>query len=487
LVRTQPRSAPYPSGSVTVQFHFSTVVWGPSHTSVFVDLNLPSLLAPNNLPAFVARHKVLYRIFTSSADVERISASPAFRRAQQFATFEFIEAIKEHPAQPIARHHELWRQSAATAGAKGAMVLFIAPDVVWSNGSLRHVGEIVEKGKRVIFMSHLRVTEESCLPILRKLNGGPQHPVIDMSSRDMVALALRHIHPLAITYLRGSRNFPVHPEFILWPVGSEGLLMRVLVRELFAYDPALIDLNEQSLVAHALDPQVTHVIADSDDVFSLSLTPGLQDVEWYMKPQPLEPMKIASWWLSYDSPVNDMVVARHFRIHSGSRTPALWRAAERQSDILIQKLAGLREVLRVLIAMGYPEASQARRVVALALGTTRLGQMVRGPRRRLTLLLPNNRAVVRWLISGGDDILRPERRRALVDLILDHVIEEDPSFKPNSHGTVTTLGGRRRKLARVDDALQIDGVRVQEPALDVGPHRAYVVDAVLPRATPARP
>jgi hypothetical protein len=463
-----------------LQVHFSTVVWGPWHTAAFLEVNLPSLLAPGNLPAFAARHKILYRIFTSPPDARRITASAAFRRAQQIATFELVEAILEHPAQPIAVHHMLWRRSAEMARADGAMVLYVPPDVAWSNGSLGHVADVVAQGKRIIFMSYLRVVHESCVPVLQQLRGGNENPVIDMSSRDMVALALRHIHPLAVTYLRDSGNFPVHPEMILWPVGGEGLLMRVLVRELFACDPKLVNLNRQALVAHELDPGLTHIVTDSDDLFSVSLAPALQDIEWYMKPQLLEPFKIASWWLAYDSPVNDMVAARHFHIHPGPRTPALWKAVERQSDALIRKLAGLREMLRVLGEMRHPKTTQARRVLALAVASTRIGQRLGGRRQPLTLFLPRDPAVVSWLMEGGDALLQPKQGRALIDLILDHAIEGATRLKPDC--VVTTLGGRQRQLRLQEGSLQIDGVRLEEPAHDVGPHRAYIIDGVLPRA-----
>src|SRR5689334_4148553 len=94
-----------------VLFHFSTVVWGPWHVGAFLDVNLPSLLAPGNLPAFAARHKVIYRIFTSPRDVARIVASPAFKEAQTLVTIELIECPVDNAESPIAMHHLLWRRS----------------------------------------------------------------------------------------------------------------------------------------------------------------------------------------------------------------------------------------------------------------------------------------------------------------------------------------------------------------------------------------
>ena len=82
-------------------FHFSTAVWGPWHTGAFLTVNLPSLLAPANLPAFAAAHKVVYRIFTSAAEARQIAASAAFQRARELVEFEFVECIIGQPLSLI--------------------------------------------------------------------------------------------------------------------------------------------------------------------------------------------------------------------------------------------------------------------------------------------------------------------------------------------------------------------------------------------------
>jgi hypothetical protein len=468
-----------------VLFHFSTAVWGPWHTGAFLTVNLPSLLAAANLPAFAARHKVLYRIFTSAADARQIAASPAFQRARELLDVEFVECITAQPAAPIAMHHAIWRRSIVEARRAGAMILFIPPDVVWSNGSFAHVAELAASGKRAIVITYLRVLPETCLPEVERLYRRPAAPVIDAPARGLVDLAMRHIHPLALTYMRDSANFPVHPEFVLWPVRGEGLLMRVLVREMFAFDPQWIELNEQALVAHRIDPDIVHIVTDSDDLFSLSLAPADQDIEWYAAPQTLQPLKIASWWLGYDSPLNDLVAAKYFHIHAGPCTPAKWRSVGRQSDVLIQRITGLREVLRVLSAMARPDIEQARRVLAAALAETRLARVLRGT-ARARLLLPDNRAVIRWLLDGGDAMLRPAAARRLTDLILDHAIIGEGEFRRGEEAALTTARGTARMLTWRDTTPLIDGVALRLPAFEVGPHLAYVADRVLPATAPVR-
>ena len=468
-----------------VLFHFSTVVWGPWHVGAFLDVNLPSLLALGNLPAFAARHKVVYRIFTSPRDVQRIVSSPAFKQAQTLVSIELVECPVDNAASPIAMHHLLWRRSIDEAREAGAMILFVPPDVIWANGSLGHVADLAAQGKRAIFMTYVRVMQETCVPEVRRLFASPASPVINASPRELVDLAMRHVHPLTITYMRHSPNFPIHPEFVLWPVAGEGLLMRVLVREMFAYDPKMVDLNQQALVAHHLDPDLVHCITDSDDLFALSLAPANKDIEWYLKPRTVDVLELARWWLSYDSPINDLVAGKYFYIHSGSRSPDKWRQAELGSDVLLQRATGTREILRVLSVMDRPELQRARQIVALALVETRLARMVR-LRGRGTLLVPRNAAILRWLLEGGDALLQPKNARRLAAFILDHIIVGRVQFRTGEPSVLETASGALRHLTWQDGTALVDGVAVKSPGFELGQYRTYVTDSVLPAVMPAR-
>ena len=458
-----------------MHFHFSTVVWGPWHTKVFLDVNLPSLLAPDNLAAFAAQHQVTYRIFTSRRDVPKITSSPAFQRARAIVPFELIECPVENTDNPIGMHHTLWRRSIAEAKQAGAMILFVPPDVAWSNGAFNHIAQIAARGKKVIFITYVRVVSETCIPELRRRYLNADGVSINVPPRSLVELALQFVHPLALTYLRDSPNFPIHPELVLWSVPGEGFLMRVLVREMFAYDPGLLELNHQALPAHPLDLDEVHYITDSDDLFALSFAPLAKDIEWYDQPQRLDPLKVGSWWLTYDSPANDVVARHYFRIHTGPRTPRKWRRAELESDVLIRRLTGTREILRVLTAMRRDELLYAQQVLALALAETKLARLARidGP---VTLLIPRNAGMLRWLFSEGESLLRPGPSRKLVDFILDHALVGRLPTQTVNNEILTTLRGGRRRLTWRGDTPLIDDVPLEHPGFPVSQDWSYVTD-----------
>jgi hypothetical protein len=464
------------SEEIKADFHFSTVVWGPWHLGVYLDANLPSLLADNNLLAFAGMHRVRYRIFTAKGDIPRIEASPAFQRAREIVPFELIACPVEQASNPIAMHHQLWRRSIDEARAAGAMILFVPPDVIWSNGSLGHVAGHFARGKRAVFMTYMRVISETCVPETRRLYLGADGVTIDAPSRGLVELALQHIHPLTLTYVRDSPNFPIHPEFILWPVPGEGFLMRVLVREMFAYDPSIFELNQQALLAEPPDPNLVHYITDSDDLFSLSLAPLTKDIDWYARPQRLDPVKIGNWWLTYDSPANDAVASRYFYVHRTPRTADKWRPAEIASDILVRRIAGSRELLRVARAINAEEVMHARQVLGLAIAETKLPRFARwsGP---VTLLIPKNAGMRSWLLGGGEELLRPERSSELVRRMLHHVILGRLPRNGTGRSIVKTAAGGERELTWRGAAPIIDGVALDPPGYAVVSDWSYASEA----------
>src|SRR5258708_180382 len=69
-------------------FNFILTVWGRSHTQVFLDVGLPSLLAPGNLSGINAREQSRFHLFTRSEDLVAIEAAPAFRHLRQLISID---------------------------------------------------------------------------------------------------------------------------------------------------------------------------------------------------------------------------------------------------------------------------------------------------------------------------------------------------------------------------------------------------------------
>lgn len=448
----------------------ATAVWGDWHLGIFLDVNLPTLLEPGNLPVLARQHRPHYRIQTRVADVPRIRASPSFERLSALMPVD-LEIIPDRDLEdPIAAHVAAWRESIDAARKAGRFIVLMPPDVLWSAGSLGHVSAMLQVGKRAIFVPFLRVTSNGFLPDFRSRYGGGDGPIA-IPGQELVGFCFDHIHPLMGAYLRDSRYFPSHAEMVLWAVEGEGLSVRSLARELFAFDTGAISLSPAQLIEDPMDPALLHMPADSDLLFGVSLAPLGKDARWHLSAWQLVSLDLAQWWLTYDSPVNDYVAGIRLRWHERPISEAVWRVREMAGDLLIRRAAIEREGLRLVAWMGADEHAdqllQVSQLASLVVLNGVLARALRGlPRTRGTevvVCLPEDAALDSVWITVWPRLLS-SAGRGLERFLRDHVgIAQAPvscdggSSEPIE---IAFLGGVRRTLRWSGERGQLDAVAV---------------------------
>ena len=70
------------------------------------------------------------------------------------------------------------------------------PDVAWADGSFAQLRAALEGGKRAIFMTYPRVISETIVTALVDRFPRNSDDAMTVPPNDMMALAIRHIHPL---------------------------------------------------------------------------------------------------------------------------------------------------------------------------------------------------------------------------------------------------------------------------------------------------
>ncbi len=286
---------------------------------MFLHANLPTMLAAKNLPAFAAGTECEYLIYTTPHDAAELKRSPAFARLRSILSVTLRLFKPSRTKNPIALHHNIWRQATKRAGRQGAFIVLMPPDVLWANGSFASLLGALKTGKTAIFMTYPRVVSETIVPAMAKQFVPDADGSSSISATDLMALAMTHIHPLMAAYSRFSTHFPVHPKMILWPVEGDGFVLRLLARELFCFQPGRYALNAQSLLSKLPPSEEIQVFCDSREFLGLSLTPLWKDMEWYLKRRQLDPLFVGRWWISYDSPVNDYISTFNLRFTCGLR------------------------------------------------------------------------------------------------------------------------------------------------------------------------
>jgi len=334
-------------------FFFMTVFWGDEFRSYFTDYCVPSLLAPQNLPCLSDVSGNRFLICTTDSDQEIVRRSPIFEELSKHIQVQFVSMETPGPGSDRYRFMSLgdkaMTQMAHSARAYGT---FIAPDAMFSNGSIATLKRLALQGKRCVYWFALRFAKE---PIFAKLKerGLPRigEPIV-LSGRELCRLALDHLHPEIARCEWNSPTFTFAPISCFWRVpDGQGIVLHS-----HSWGPALgsyaeLDTHDSSTFdtwardgdyayrnwGAELDERVT-ALSDSDEIMMVSFTP--QDE----RPEPVvvnTTKGMALRALSY-SDVMDPLRRRLMRIpvllHGGDLTPDFQRTVAEASEVLSREL-----------------------------------------------------------------------------------------------------------------------------------------------------
>ena len=466
-----------------------TAVWGRWHIDAFLNINLPTLLAPGNFPVLAKTCDIHYVIYTNRHDQAELKESTIISVLSLLMTVE-IRLLEDHVLMdPIAAHHLAWERATDEAKKAGSFILMMPPDVAWADRSFGNVGHLLSEGYRAIFMTYLRAEENSfsaTLGMERKSEDGS----LSISSDRMVELCINCLHPLMAAYLADSEYFPIHPEMMIWAVPGEGLLVRVLAREMFLFDPREITLNKMRLPKDSVSPEDGYFIADSEELFGVSLAPIGKDAEWHLTPHHADPIEVGGWWSVYDSGVNDFIVSHHIRWHFAPTTESKWKAKERQSDLFIRRAAAVREGIRFWQIAHKLHLPKVAGLIAVAAQNGIMPRALVGRGKTVAVLLPTERAFDNLDVDHFNRLYTFEGSQKLSRLLRAHIImlddidalEEDPILEWAKKGRSRVVAGRGEWSYSMSykDEVFIEGFRLM-PGLpvSVGNHKVYLIEGIL--------
>ncbi len=467
---------------MTTSCHILTAVWGAWHSEVFLSLQLPSLLAPGNLPALHAAVPTTYRIQTSQSDAPRFEAAPGVAALRRILPVE-IEALPDDDFRhPVETHLAIWHDGVDRARAAGAYFMALPADMLWADGAFSHLAGRLASGEAAVYALFIRATLETIAEELGWRPGGPPLTAGALPPRDLVGLALRHLHPLHAAYRRDSAHFPFHPEYIVWPVRDEGLLMRSLATTALIFAPQRCAVDHHFSLLEGTDLDTVGFIDDSDDFFGVSLTPLLKDLNWFFTWQDLDIETVGAWWDVFDGHAHDRLADRRIRFHAVEPTPSAWRQAELRSDFLVGQCRIARDLIQIgrfFHHMGYRAASEH---LALAIATGRLRRRIRRRRGPFTVFCPADAALAR---PG-------EGEAASLEHILAHVVEdkiEAPADDVGAPVVLQSLAGSPINITGGPTGMIVNGISVIATHHLPNGYLVHIIDGVFdkPTSLPVRP
>lgn len=338
-----------------------TAVWGAEFVELFLDVCVPNQLSPDNLPALPPGSR--YRVFTTSADVPRLEASPRLDALRRVLKVDVVN-VDMTEADRSAKPRERWnthkrmiachRRAAADAAIEGRALIFLAPDFVLAEGTIAGLVRLHSGGARAVLTANLRLSREAFLAELSARAGGAA-----IAPRELVGLAMCHLHPWSRSLMADGTSTSDNPTAVHWPVSSGDRLEGVLVRSFYLH-PMLVDpVRRTALPGGPIDshyvrdccPDVRqcHVVDDSDELIVFELSPVDRAIGRQIQRHGVSPLRLAAATASCDRHQQSNW-QRMIRIHAGEGDEQ-WTAAEAASSRFARGFEHYRPCGRVLVVM----------------------------------------------------------------------------------------------------------------------------------------
>ncbi|HEV2171401.1 MAG TPA: hypothetical protein VGR40_10655, partial [Candidatus Binatus sp.] len=204
-------------------------VWGEAYVAKVLSITLPAVLAPGNLPALCGMFDVELVVVTESRLFDLVRRSRSFQAAETVCVVRLVPLddllTSVFTDYGMVLTYGLFR-GFADLGARmtETYILLLNADFVISDGSLRHIGKLMQEGKRVIHAPSFRVVAEDVEPQLQAWLDG-ESCTLSLAPRQLAGLALANKHPTVKARTVNQRIF--HLEWMdqyYWYVDDDTLI-----------------------------------------------------------------------------------------------------------------------------------------------------------------------------------------------------------------------------------------------------------------------
>jgi hypothetical protein len=257
-----------------------TIVWGQRYLDELLDITLPAVLAPGNLPYLAARFDCEFVLVTEEHFFRYI------QRQSVFATIAAHCPVRLIHLDDLVVSRQMYGHSLTHALHRGfedlgdavidTYLVFFNSDFVIADGSFRALAAAIESGERLIFAPSYCVFEEGASQTLKD-RVDPASGILSMPPREMAALALRHRHYTVRGKTINQPNYHMNiSDQFYYLVDEHTLLGRqmpiaiVCMRPEVAYhDP--VSFWDYATLTMACPTAKRHVLGDSDDFLMIEL------------------------------------------------------------------------------------------------------------------------------------------------------------------------------------------------------------------------
>lgn len=269
----------------------TVAVWGRSYAETFVRYGLASQLSPGNIPQLLKDHKLVYHVVTTRSDAQWMREHPNFRRLLGYCDviWDYLEdlgfLLERVPDGMDSEKYPFMSRLQNIAFERSLeydVLVFNYADFIWADGSIPGTVALVDPEVDAIlgFCPPVDSTDGKRALDAMRSTGGASH-ALAVSSRDLAGVIVDHLHAETKLRIWDGPDFTTTPTYIIWPVDSEGLVVRAYHQTIFALRVRADDPNYRAGIrrgtldgyfsAELAEHGCVRFAADSDQVLVFSL------------------------------------------------------------------------------------------------------------------------------------------------------------------------------------------------------------------------
>jgi len=311
----------------------TNVCWGASFTQIFHEFALPATLAPNNLPYMAAHGDVLYRLYTTPIDHAALKETASFQLLLN--TVKVDVRYIPHIGGPHVTMAQCHRETIVEFADGENRLVFLAPDTIFSEGTMKRIVQSAENGFRVLAIGGTQTFHFG-----EFLNS--QKPVSASwaaNSRAMTAWAVKYGNDYTDDNLwrtDGVADFPAIP---FWKVGNEGMICHLLLPH-----PIMVWPRKGSEVPRGTIDWYIPMVCQNASECDIGLN---ADEMNYIGPRPqpvkpfhacIDPIAYTKQFVKCFDPILREIYKRSVRLPITDMHEELWGPVEREANSIIERV-----------------------------------------------------------------------------------------------------------------------------------------------------
>jgi hypothetical protein len=297
--------------------------WGDEYAEILLDLTLPALLAPGNLPSVAAEVPCTLIILTESRFFARFRLHPVIVAIESHCPVRFVkldDLIVSKDKYGMSLTYVLHRAFGDLGPAMTEQwQIFLNADFILADGSLRNILSELARGSRIVAAPSYCVNAEATIPDLRtRLDEAGS---LCISHRELAYMILAHRHAVIRGKTVNQQQFHMrYMDQFYWEVDDETLIG-------FQMPVAIVGLHPERYVAEPnsywdyglireyCPTAEICVLGDSDQVTIMELR-ARSVAEDQIVPGPAEPNEIAQRMIGWVTPYQRDFVEYELTLHA---------------------------------------------------------------------------------------------------------------------------------------------------------------------------